>query len=525
MRRFWRAETGIFLALWLLLLVSGRSRLFRDPGTFWHTVVGEEILTSGQFTNTDHFSFRFAGQPWIPHQWLGECIMALVHRLDGLDSLLLMTATLLAALYTWAASRLLRAGLHWSLTAVLIVLAVAASTSHFHVRPHLGTIVFLGCTFAVLCDFESGRTTVRRMFWLVPIYVLWTNIHGGLLGGLATMTMAVSWWTLSWLLRRESPVRNGRQVLGLALLLAACGLTALVNPYGLALPRTWLGIMDSPILPEIIIEHSPLRLTQPEGVLVLLFAAVYVFALVGVGRRWPRATWLLPFVWFYLTYSRVRHAPLFAIAAVLALAEILPYTRWAVWLAKPGRELFRAATWEIKVAARRWEWRPALLPIVVVLLAIVLQVREVRTPVIGHGWARLDPSYWPVELLPDLQELAASVPDGTPIFNEYLYGGFLIYHTPKLRVFVDDRCELYGDKWLFDFVHGEWQDTHPEMDSDALQFALTRTGSGFDHYFRHQFIVARRTGARFPRWMVVRQTETATLYRRVTYYFGSNPCQ
>ena len=31
-RRFWRAETAIFLAIWLILLLVGRSALFRDPG-------------------------------------------------------------------------------------------------------------------------------------------------------------------------------------------------------------------------------------------------------------------------------------------------------------------------------------------------------------------------------------------------------------------------------------------------------------------------------------------------------------
>ena len=41
--QFFRAETGIFLALWLFLMVLGQWRLFRDPGTFWHTRVGQII--------------------------------------------------------------------------------------------------------------------------------------------------------------------------------------------------------------------------------------------------------------------------------------------------------------------------------------------------------------------------------------------------------------------------------------------------------------------------------------------------
>ena len=40
---------AIFLGFWLLLMVGGRSRLFRDPGTFWHTRTGELILEHGFF--------------------------------------------------------------------------------------------------------------------------------------------------------------------------------------------------------------------------------------------------------------------------------------------------------------------------------------------------------------------------------------------------------------------------------------------------------------------------------------------
>src|SRR5437660_267287 len=121
--RFWRPETGIFLALWLVLMVGGRSRLLRDPGTFWHTKVGQQLVDSRQLIYRDPFSYTAAylvpDAAWVPHQWLGECLMALVHRLRGFDSLLLATVTLLAGLYTWLAHRLIRSGLHWAVAASL----------------------------------------------------------------------------------------------------------------------------------------------------------------------------------------------------------------------------------------------------------------------------------------------------------------------------------------------------------------------------------------------------------------------
>src|SRR5271165_2021830 len=114
-RSFFPPATLIFLSLWFVLLFGGRSRFFQDPGTFWHTVVGDQILTTRGFFDTDEFTFTFAGKPWIPHQWLGECLMALVHRVDRFDSLLLVSVTVVAGLFTWLGARLIRSGLHPSL--------------------------------------------------------------------------------------------------------------------------------------------------------------------------------------------------------------------------------------------------------------------------------------------------------------------------------------------------------------------------------------------------------------------------
>src|SRR5947209_7510962 len=111
LKRYWRAETGFFLGIWLFFMVGARGRLFRDPGTFWHTATGRWMLSTGRFIDTDPFSFTFAGKPWVAYEWLAEYLMGILDRIGGLDTLLLATATILAGLYTWTAHRLLRSGL------------------------------------------------------------------------------------------------------------------------------------------------------------------------------------------------------------------------------------------------------------------------------------------------------------------------------------------------------------------------------------------------------------------------------
>jgi hypothetical protein len=263
------------------------------------------------------------------------------------------------------------------------------------------------------------------------------------------------------------------------------------------MPRTWLEIMDSPILPQIIIEHSPLRPGSPEGLMVLLFGGVYLLMLAGLRQR-PRVTWLVPLIWLALTVSRIRHAPLFSLTALIAMADILPRTRWAQWLSRPGSDLFQ---FPIEKPGPTWNLRGLVLPAFLVLSAFLLQWLGV-----GRGWARLDPRTWPVELLPELQ--AHQQDRSRHIFNEYAYGGFLIYYTPGYEVFVDDRCELYGDRWLLHFVEAETEDTGgalAEMQHTygSFDLALTVTGSGYDNYFRAS-----------SEWQTLRATPTATLYRR-----------
>ncbi|MDB5313972.1 MAG: hypothetical protein JWO38_8174 [Gemmataceae bacterium] len=492
-----------FLVLWLLFLAGGQSSFFRDPGTFWHVATGERILADG-FIRTDPYTFTFGGTWWVPYQWLGEVAMALAHRAGGFDTLLLGAVTLVAGVFAWLAVRLLRTGLHPVAVGAVVFFALAASSSHFHVRPHLFTIACMAVTAAVLMDIDAGRAPLRHLAWLVPLFVVWTNVHGGVLGGMATVGLTATGWAIGRGLGFHTPLRTGTDaawVLGVAV---ACGLTAFVNPYGLDLIRTWHVIMGEPVLKQIIQEHSPLDPSEPYAWPVLGFAAVYLFLLAGVPGRNLRVSWLLPLVWLALTFSRVRHAPLFAVVGLVGVAAVWPHTRWAKWLERNRPDFYQPPPAPPQTPLWANLWLPAL----AVAIAFALQVARVPVPVIGAGWARHDPRHWPIELLDVLKEHEPRSPVGNHLFNDYIDGGFMIYHAPGYKVFVDDRCEVFGGEWLLKFVRASSEDTAAaiagwEAAYGRFDFALTRAGTGFDDYFRQSAA-----------WELVKRTDTAAFYRR-----------
>src|SRR5262249_6785942 len=153
-------------------------------------------------------------------------------------------------------------------------------------------------------------------------------------------------------------------------------------------------------------------------------------------------------------------------------------------------------------------WRPALVPALLVFSALALEAAAVPVPLLGRGWAHLDPSGSPVELLPELRAYEKASPPGTPIFNGMVFGGFFIYCTPNLKVCVDDRCELYGDPWLEQYAEAYYD--HPErIEEWAREYGFERAvvipDSAFDRSLQ------KASG-----WALVRRTEGAVLYRRRT---------
>ncbi len=494
-----------FLLIWLILLGAGRSAFFRDPGTFWHTTTGELILKDG-FVRADPYTFTFAGSWWVPYQWLGEVAMAIAHRAGGFDTQLLVAVTLIASVFAWLAVRLMRTGLHPIFVCGVIALSLAAAGSHFHVRPHLCTLAAMAAVAVAVAETDVARPRLKRLFWLIPMCALWTNIHGGVLGGIGTLCIAFVGWVIVWKLGRPSPLKTWRDVRLLAIVAGGCALSTLVGPYGADMVKTWRVIMDAPELREIIAEHRPLDMTAPYAWPVLALAVLYLFVLYGVKRSAVRVSWLLPLVWLLLAFSRCRHVSLFAVVTLVTITAMWKHTRWALWLAAYRPDMYQPGSAE----SRPW-WAHVWLPALAVLLSLTLQVARVPVPLIGSGWATHDPEQWPVDVLDVLKEHEPKPGEPNHLFNGgYIDGGFVIYHAPGYEVFVDDRCEVFGGPWLVDFVHksiepgnaiDEWQTKYGRFD-----FALTRTGTPFDAVF----------AASSKEWQSVKVTPTATFYKRRT---------
>jgi hypothetical protein len=484
----------VFVAAWAALAFGGRARLLRDPGTFWHVLTGDCIFAHG-FPRSDWLTFTFAGRSWIAHQWLGECLMSALHRLGGLDALLVAASAALAFMLAWLFARLVARGTASLYAGAVIGVTALASSLHFHVRPHLLSMFAFAWAMARLADVERGFRPLSSLWPLPLLFLVWVNSHGAVVGGLATLALVVGAWVIAWLAHRLSPIRGSPDVAALAAVVVASLATVPLTPYGLDTARTWFSILASPALPRLIVEHA--SLVRTHGWQVLVLAGLYAAALAGAPRGAWRVTSLVPLVWLALTFDRVRQAPFFAIAATIALEDLLPRTRWVDALTRRG---VHVRGQEARLPGSRLALAAAGASFVA-LTAVSIHYRHHpdRSPIV----ARLDPEYWPVALVPALRAAQRQLPPKAPVLNDMLFGAFIEYEAPHLRVFVDDRWELFGDRFMLDYVEADraWLDAW--VVRSGVKLALAAKGSRLDEYLHGT-----------PGWRCVATSTPATLYRR-----------
>ncbi len=484
---FRSACTWFFLVVLCASLGMFREKAFRDPGSLWHIRVGEIILADG-FPRTDPFTYTFAGRPWVPQQWLAEVGMAAIHQYAGLDGLLVAFCVGIAALHTCVFTRLQLAGMSPFLAGLSAAALLFVGSFHYYARPHMATVLGMGLTVAWLVDVDRGRRPVGYLWWLVPVFVLWTNLHGGMLGGLVTLGLFA---IARMIAQRTVDVR-------LALIVLVCGLTPLVNPFGLDMLRTWFSIVGSTVLKQAVSEHHPLSLAVPADRLVVLVGFVFVSLAVGNWRQ-ARVTWLLPTVWLLLAFTSIRHGPLFVIAAAFVIPDIVASWRRGGEPAPVGPPANLAS----QPLAGIGEWRPGIVSCLVIFTIIALPVLGVR------GWARLDPAAHPVAFTDAIHEWAATTGPTDRLYNDANFGGYLIRFHPRLSIFMDDRFEQYGEDWCREYVDVIWH--HPERFDDwdrrwKFGLALVATDTQPTPLDRHL--------ASKPDWQEVARLPTAVLFRR-----------
>ncbi len=466
--------------VWLILLLLLLAQPWRttmvaaDGDACMHWRVGEWMLQHGRIIRADVFSHTRFGAPIVSKEWLSEVIFAAASRLGGLYGVAVVGALLIATTFALLHRQLLRGGNDALVATGVALLAACAASAHWLARPHAFSFLMAVLWGDALRRFE--RTGNARMLAaaLCVLTVLWVNLHGGYLAGFLVLG---AYWLGALMERSRTKLAT---LTGVALL---CGIASLLNPNGYLLHVHNIRFLQSDFFKNWLAEYSSMKFDSPDALGFALWLALLFPTLASCRPKLSAASALVLISWTYFALYAARNIPLMAIFTAPIIAPALSEAARRRW-----REFSKHST-QLSASGRGWP---------VAVAAAIVAIACVPRPTAIPG------DRWPVA--------AVKFVKGNPgqfagnMFNQYMWGGYLMEYLPDHRVFVDGRADFYGEPLVKEFD-----------DVTALRTNWTQILAKYDVRWTlmptdHRLNVALALKSE---WRVAYTDEVSAIYRRL----------
>jgi hypothetical protein len=401
----------------------------QDADMWWHLAAGKKMVEQGNILTTDAFSYTHNGEPWTNAFWLSDTVLFLAYRLGGYLGITLLTA--FVAVLTMAVVYRHTSGNPCVLRLLIILLGTFAIVPVWTPRPQIFSFLLLA-----ILDYGlhgTNASILKRPWLLIPLFILWANIHGGFIWGFLLLFAFIVGKGLDNLLKRESGlslwiVRN------LSAWTLAGALAIMLNPNGLALWKLPFYTVDISI--QLISEwHSPdFHRLDLHPLLWLLFLII-----LGAGTSKKALSWssILKVIGFaYMAFVSQRSIGPFVIVAIPVVINSLAST-WSEWLPVFSRIRKRDSTGSVSTV---FAVTLNLLILAILVGVTLFRAYSVSTdPQVHRGLPRQA-----------VEAIRVSKPQAQ-MFNSYNWGGYLQWQLPGYPVFIDGRADLYGEQTINDW--------------------------------------------------------------------------
>lgn len=236
----------------------------------------------------DPFTVAASGRSFADQQWLAELSDYEAWRLGGYGGLAVLSAVAFGSAFALLAALMRRRGASFALAISCATLGLLGTFGVTFLRAQvLALPLFVALLW--LCLEDSGQPRLRRRFVLVlPLLVLWANLHGSVLIGVALAGTYVCY-------RAVKMARRGcrRPAAVYAALGVALALTPIATPYGTHVLVYYEHMIGNPAMGIADIEwDAPAFLTFPffQFVVPLLVALASLAVACARGHRPP---WVL----------------------------------------------------------------------------------------------------------------------------------------------------------------------------------------------------------------------------------------
>jgi hypothetical protein len=410
-----------------------------DTDFWWHLKDGQYIVGHHVVPNKDFMSFTMRGHAWTDHEWLSEIMLYGAYRLAGLWGPIVLFACVIVATFTMVYRQMRVRGVHPVLAVFLLAAAFMASSASWGPRIQMLTILFLSAYGLVLAQFEVSRD--RRLLLIPPaLMLLWANMHGGFVLGLAVLALTLAGQWLNRVAHHEDAWSPGDLRYLLYSLLGAMAVT-IINPNGyrqllypltFVLPNPYTNLIEESASPNF---HLPVLMIF-EALLLVTIASLYVSR---KRLNWAHLALLIPFT--HLALSQVRNVAVWAVVLTPIVAIYL-LAVGPVLASEFPRFSYRRRPVEGRLGA--------ILNVTMLVLVTIVYLVEASHYVNGEALRAAESSGFPRPAISYMK--THNLP--TRVFVSYSWGGYMLWNLyPRYRDFMDSRADtLYTAAILHSYL-------------------------------------------------------------------------
>ena len=467
-----------FVALTLVFILAHGK--VADPDIWWHLHNADYLIHQHSLPRYDMYSFTVPGYPWMNHEWLAELPYYFAWRALGLSGIDAVAVTVLSFIFLGVLYLSYRECGNYKAALLASSYAIFLGRVSFGPRVILFGYAYLVVLLIVLQRF---RQKGHAPLWLIPpLFCVWVNTHGSWFIGMIIFSILVAGGLvqLKWGLIDSEPWTSSQRK-NLLLAWGASVAALFVNPFG---TRLVFYPLDLAFRQKLNIEHVEewvsVNFHDARGKFVIVILIILLVSSLLRPRRWRLSELALSLFALYSGLTYVRFLFLLGIVIAPVLAKILDFVP---------------------------PYRPELDTPVVNTFAILLMIT-----CIVHYWPRQAQLQRSVDNQYPLQAVAylqAHPPQG-PVVNYYLWGGYLNWKDPNLKVFVDGRADIFEYNGIFkDYLDLLMLDgPEPILDKYKAQYILFPHHEPFTRFMEND-----------PKWKTVYSDQLSVLLERT----GNDP--
>lgn len=374
----------VYAAVWTIMWFA------LDPDFGWHLQAGNYYREHG-IPAHDIFTYTAPNFEWINHEWASDFLVSLLFGWGGY----LLLAICFAAIWTAAIFvNAPRARLVVALSALL------AMSSFMAVRPVAWTVLGFAVFIRILAAKTHSPKAWDKNIWFLPLLILlWANLHGGFITGLAL----IGYFMLKYRSRR------------LAIIFVISVLATLANPYGIRVYEEIIRTLADNNIHSQVVEWKRFRF----GPNTWAFIVLWLLGFWLFYRNKLRNYFGLGPLMLVAAASAARHIPLFIVTTISEVDESLTRIKKTL----PKRLNTKSKLLIMAGVVVLWSW-------------------------LGYAFWRQFHNVGDREQHSPSQAAAYLAEHGCSgrLFNEYNFGGYLIWKAPSVPVYVDGRMPSWTDE-------------------------------------------------------------------------------